>query len=97
MKVAFDVDVITHLSITDMVRRISEWGYKYIEQSPHPRINPSCKHPRASRALLSEYKCALNQYGMELSSFVVNPPDVNATIHQHRGIGGGEVDFSRIT
>lgn len=31
MKVAFDVDVIKHLSITDMVRRVSEWGYKYIK------------------------------------------------------------------
>ncbi len=97
MKVAFDVDVIKHLSITDMVRRVSEWGYKYIEQSPHPRINPFCKHPRASRALMSEYKRALNQYGVELPSFIANPPDVNAIIHQHRGIGEGKVDFSRIT
>ncbi len=97
MKVAFDVDVIKHLSITGMIRQVSEWGYKYIERSPHPRINPFCKHPRASRALMSEYKRALNQYVMELSSFIVNPPDVNATIHQHRGIGEGEVGFSRIT
>ncbi len=30
MKVAFDVDVIKHLSITGMIRQVSEWGYKYI-------------------------------------------------------------------
>ena len=97
MKVAFDVDVIKHLSITGMIRQVSEWDYKYIQQSQHPRINPFCKHPRASRALMSEYKRALNQYGVELPSFIANPPDVNATIHQHRGIGKGKVDFSRIT
>lgn len=71
MKVAFDVDVIKHLSITDMVRQVSEWGYKYIEQSPHPRINPFYKHPRASREVIGEYKRALSQYGVELSSFIV--------------------------
>ncbi len=46
---------------------------------------------------MSEYKRALNQYGVELPSFIANPPDVNAIIHQHRGIGKGKVDFSRIT
>lgn len=71
MKVAFDVDVIKHLSITDMVRQVSEWGYKFIEQSPHPRINPFYKHPRASREVMDEYKRALKNYGVELSSFIV--------------------------
>lgn len=71
MKVAFDVDVIKHLSVTDMVRQVSEWGYKYIEQSPHPRINPFYKHPRASREVMQEYKEALRYYGVELSSFIV--------------------------
>ncbi len=42
----FDVDVIKHLPITQMViRQVSEWGYKYIEQPPHPRINPFYKTP----------------------------------------------------
>ncbi|ENZ9959517.1 sugar phosphate isomerase/epimerase IolH [Salmonella enterica] len=71
MKVAFDVDVIKELPITDMVRQVSEWGYKYIEQSPHPRINPFYKHPRASREIMTEYKRALQTYGMEISSFIV--------------------------
>ncbi|MCS4269616.1 MULTISPECIES: sugar phosphate isomerase/epimerase family protein [Raoultella] len=71
MKVAFDVDVIKERSITDMVRQVSEWGYKYIEQSPHPRINPFYKHPKASREVMTEYKHALQTYGVEISSFIV--------------------------
>ncbi|EHQ8971410.1 sugar phosphate isomerase/epimerase IolH [Escherichia coli] len=71
MKVAFDVDVIKELPITDMVRQVSEWGYKYIEQSPHPRINPFYKHPKASREIMTEYKRALQTYGVEISSFIV--------------------------
>lgn len=71
MKVAFDVDVIKELSITDMVRQVSEWGYKYIEQSPHPRINPFYKYPKASREIMTEYKSALQTYGVEISSFIV--------------------------
>lgn len=49
MKIAFDVDVIKDLGVTRMVHQVAEWGYKYIEQSPHPQINPFYKHPRASR------------------------------------------------
>lgn len=71
MKVAFDVDVIKDLPITDMVRQVSEWGYKYIEQSPHPRINPFYKYPRASREIMTEYKRALQTYDVEISSFIV--------------------------
>ena len=46
MKIAFDVDVLAkQMSINDMVHQVADWGYKYIEQSPHPRINPFYKHP----------------------------------------------------
>lgn len=71
MKIAFDVDVIKDLSITDMVRQVADWGYKYIEQSPHPRINPFYKHPKASRELLAEYKRALRDNNVDISSFIV--------------------------
>ena len=41
MKIAFDVDVLSkQMSINDLVHQVADWGYKYIEQSPHPRINP---------------------------------------------------------
>lgn len=47
MKIAFDVDVIRDLGVTKMVQQVADWGYKYIEQSPHPQINPFYKHPKA--------------------------------------------------
>ena len=41
MKIAFDVDVLAkQMDINRMVHQVADWGYKYIEQSPHPRINP---------------------------------------------------------
>ena len=46
MKIAFDVDVLSkQMSINDLVHQVADWGYKWIEQSPHPRINPFYKHP----------------------------------------------------
>ena len=45
MKIAFDVDVLAkQMDINRMVHQVADWGYKYIEQSPHPRINPFYKH-----------------------------------------------------
>lgn len=54
MKIAFDVDVLAkQMSINDYVHKVADWGYKYIEQSPHPRINRStsirCSPRSASR------------------------------------------------
>lgn len=72
MKITFDVDVLAkQMSIPDMVHKVADWGYKYIEQSPHPRINPFYKHPLFSRECEREYKTALRQAGVELSSFIV--------------------------
>ena len=62
MKIAFDVDVLAkQMSINDMVHKVADWGYKYIEQSPHPRINPFYKHPLFSKEAEMEYRQALNQ------------------------------------
>ncbi|MDQ0204174.1 sugar phosphate isomerase/epimerase family protein [Pectinatus haikarae] len=72
MKLAFDVDVLAkQMGISDMVHKVSAWGYKYIEQSPHPRINPFYKHPKFSRECQAEYKKALKETGVEISSFIV--------------------------
>lgn len=72
MKIAFDVDVLAkQMSINDMVHRVADWGYKYIEQSPHPRINPFYKHPLFSRECEAEYRQALERTGLEISSFIV--------------------------
>ena len=59
MKIAFDVDVLAkQMSINDMVHKVADWGYKYIEQSPHPRINPFYKHPLFSKECEEEYRKA---------------------------------------
>lgn len=72
MKIAFDVDVLAkQMNISDMVYQVADWGYKYIEQSPHPRINPFYKHPLFSRECEKEYRTALQRAGVEISSFIV--------------------------
>jgi myo-inositol catabolism protein IolH len=72
MKIAFDVDVLAkQMSIRDYVHKAADWGYKYIEQSPHPRINPFYKHPLFSKGCEQEYRKALKETGMEISSFIV--------------------------
>ena len=72
MKVAFDVDVLAkQMSLKDMVYKVADWGYKYIEQSPHPRINPVYKHPLFSKECEAEYRQALKDTGVEISSFIV--------------------------
>lgn len=72
MKIAFDVDVLAkQMSIAEYVHKVADWGYKYIEQSPHPRINPFYKHPLFSKDCENEYRKALAETGVELSSFIV--------------------------
>ena len=57
MKIAFDVDVLAkQMDINRMVHQVADWGYKYIEQSPHPRINPFYKHPLFSKECEAEYR-----------------------------------------
>jgi myo-inositol catabolism protein IolH len=72
MKIAFDVDVLAkQMSISDYVHKVADWGFKYIEQSPHPRINPFYKHPLFSKECENEYRKALKETGVEISSFIV--------------------------
>jgi len=72
MKIAFDVDVLAkQMSINDYVHKVADWGYKYIEQSPHPKLNPFFKHPLFSKEYEMEYRKALRETGVEISSFIV--------------------------
>lgn len=71
MKIAFDVDVLAkQMDINRMVHQVADWGYRYIEQSPHPRINPFYKHPLFSEECEREYRKALRETGVEISSFI---------------------------
>ena len=70
MKIAFDVDVLAkQMDINRMVHQVADWGYKYIEQSPHPRINPFYKHPLFSKECETEYRKALRETGVEILLF----------------------------
>ena len=70
MKIAFDVDVLAkQMDINRMVHQVADWGYKYIEQSPHPRINPFYKHPLFSKECEQEYRKALRETGVLYSAF----------------------------
>jgi myo-inositol catabolism protein IolH len=72
IKIAFDVDVLAkQMSINDYVHQVADWGYRYIKQSPHPRINPFYKHPLFSRETEAEYRTALRKTGVEISSHIV--------------------------
>ncbi|STT83559.1 glyceraldehyde-3-phosphate ketol-isomerase [Klebsiella pneumoniae] len=85
MKIAFDVDVIKDLGITRMVHQVAEWGYKYIEQSPHPQINPFYKHPRASREIMAEYsrRCAIPALSCRrLSASTAGPARTNCAVRR---------------
>ena len=54
------------------VHKVADWGYKYIEQSPHPRINPFYKHPLFSKEVPAwSTSQALKETGVEISSFIV--------------------------
>ena len=70
MKIAFDPDVIRNQSITDMVRQVANMGFEYIEQSPHPQILPFYKHPKASKEIIREYKNAMKETGVKISSMI---------------------------
>ncbi|MBP2034093.1 myo-inositol catabolism protein IolH [Clostridium algifaecis] len=72
MKIAFDPDVLfkQNMSVTKVVHQIADWGFKYIEQSPHPHILPFYKHPKASKEIIKEYKDALRETGVKISSLI---------------------------
>ncbi|CCK10047.1 Glyceraldehyde-3-phosphate ketol-isomerase [Cronobacter sakazakii 680] len=88
MKIAFDVDVIKDLGITRMVQQVAEWGYQYIEQSPHPQINPFYKHPKAGREVIAEYKKSAARHRRRALFFYLRLPLVRSG--RTAPSGGGE-------
>ncbi len=70
MRIALDPDTIRFQSITDMVRQAADMGFEYIEQSPHPQIIPFYKHPKYNKDIINEYKAALKETGVKLSSII---------------------------
>jgi myo-inositol catabolism protein IolH len=56
------------LPFAEVCRIAAEIGYRYIELSPRPDFIPFFTHPRADRARIAEFRQALRETGVELSS-----------------------------
>jgi myo-inositol catabolism protein IolH len=59
-----------HLSIPNMVEKTAELGYQYIELSPREDFLPFYKYPRVDKARIREFKKALSDNGVQLSSLL---------------------------
>ena len=72
MKIAFDVDVLAkQMDINRMVHQVADWGYKYIEQSSAPQDQSFFTSIRFfSKECEMEYRDALRETGVEISSFI---------------------------
>ncbi len=68
MKIALDPYMLRALPFAEVCRITAEIGYRYIELSPRPDFIPFFTHPRADRARIAEFRKALRETGVELSS-----------------------------
>jgi myo-inositol catabolism protein IolH len=68
MKIALDPYMLRGLPFADVCRTAADIGYDAIELSPRPDFIPFFTHPRADRARVAEFRAALRETGMEISS-----------------------------
>ncbi|WP_163014423.1 TIM barrel protein, partial [Pseudomonas viridiflava] len=59
-----------HLPLGKMVDKTAELGYEYIELSPREDFMPFYKYPRVDRARIKEFRKALSDAGVKLSSLL---------------------------
>lgn len=70
MRIALDPYMYRHLPIPQMVDKAAELGYQYIELSPREDFFPFYKYPRVDKARIREFKKALGDTGVQLSSLL---------------------------
>lgn len=70
MRIALDPYMYRHLPIPKMVEKVAELGYEYIELSPREDFLPFYKYPRVDKARTREFKQALRDNGVKLSSLL---------------------------
>lgn len=70
MRIALDPYMYRHLSIPKMVEKTAELGYQYIELSPREDFLPFYKYPRVDKARIREFKKALSDNDVQLSSLL---------------------------
>ena len=68
MKIALDPYMLRGLPFGDVCRIAADIGYEAIELSPRSDFIPFFTHPRADRARVAEFRTALRETGMEVSS-----------------------------
>ena len=70
MKVALDPYMLRGLPFADVCQIAAEIGYDAIELSPRADFIPFFTHPRADRARVAEFRAALRETGMDISSIL---------------------------
>ena len=70
MRIALDPYMYRHLPIPQMVEKVAELGYEYIELSPRDDFFPFYRFPRVDKARIREFKAALKANGVKLSSLL---------------------------
>jgi myo-inositol catabolism protein IolH len=68
VKIALDPYMLRGLPFGEVCRIAAEVGYRYIELSPRSDFIPFFVHPRADKARVAEFRKALRDHGVELSS-----------------------------
>jgi myo-inositol catabolism protein IolH len=70
MRIALDPYMYRHLPLAQMVDKVAELGYDYIELSPREDFLPFYKAARVDRARIKELRKALTDAGVRLSSLL---------------------------
>lgn len=70
MKIALDPYMFRRLPFGEVCRIAAEIGYDWIELSPRADFIPFFDHPRADRARVEEFRTALQESGVRLSSIL---------------------------
>ena len=68
MKIALDPYMLRNLPFGEVCRIAADIGYDGIELSPRTDFIPFFSHPRADRARVAEFRAALRETGLEISS-----------------------------
>ncbi len=68
MKIALDPYMLRNRSFGEVCRIAADIGYDGIELSPRTDFIPFFSHPRADRARVAEFRAALHETGLEISS-----------------------------
>jgi myo-inositol catabolism protein IolH len=70
MKIALDPYMLRNLTFGEVCRTAADVGYEWIELSPRADFIPFFSHPRADRARVAEFRAALRDGGVGLSSIL---------------------------